>query len=43
MFKEVVEKRIKDTAGKITRLIKLTDGEAKERTKRFIYLSPESG
>ena len=29
MFKEVVERKIKDLVGRLTRLIKLTDDEAK--------------
>lgn len=43
MSRMVVEKRIKDPVGRATRLIKLTDGEAKDMMKHCIYLSPESG
>ena len=30
MFKEVVERKIKDPVGRLTRLIKFTDGEGKD-------------
>ena len=43
MFREAVEKRIKDTQGKLTRLINLTSGEAKELVKPFIHDRPECG
>ena len=36
MFREAVEKRIKDPQGRLTRLINLTSGEAKELVKPFI-------
>ena len=43
MFQEAVEKRIKDPQGKLTRLINLTCGEAKELVKPFIHDRPECG
>ena len=43
MFRETVEKRIKDPQGKLTRLINLTSGEAKELVKPFIHDRPECG
>ena len=43
MFQEAVEKRIKDSQGKLTRLINLTCGEAKELVKPFIHDRPECG
>ena len=36
IFKEVVEKRIEDTRGRLTRLIKYTTGEAKDLIKHCI-------
>ena len=43
MFREAVEKKIKDPQGKLTRLINLTSGEAKELVKPFIHDRPECG
>ena len=43
MFREAVEKRIKDPQGKLTRLINLTSREAKELVKPFIHDRPECG
>ena len=43
MFKEVVERKIKDPVGRFTRLIKFTDGEAKDLIKHCIHLTPEIG
>ena len=43
MFREAVEKRIKDPQGKLTRLINLTSGEAKELVKPFIHDRLECG
>ena len=43
MFREAVEKRIKDPQGKLTRLINLTSGEAKELAKPFVHDRPECG
>lgn len=40
IFREVVEKTIKDPVGMV---IKLTDDKAKDMIKHYIYLSPESG
>ena len=41
MFREAVEKRIKDPQGKLTRLINLTSREAKDLVKPFIQDRPE--
>ena len=41
MFREAVEKRIKDPQGKLTQLINLTSGEVKELVKVFIHQRPE--
>ena len=43
IFREAVEKRIKGPQGKLTRLINLTSGEAKELVKSFIHDRPECG
>ena len=43
MLRGAVEKRIKDLQGKLTRLINLTSGEAKEFIKPFIHDRPECG
>ena len=43
MFKEVVERKIKDPVGRLTRLIKFTDGEAKDLIKHCIHLTPDIG
>ena len=43
MFRGALEKRIKDPQGKLTRLINLTSGEAKELVKPFIHDRPECG
>ena len=43
MFKEVVERKIMDPVGRLTRLIKFTDGEAKDLIKHCIHLPSESG
>ena len=43
MFREAVEKRIKDSQGKLTRLINLTSGSAKELVKSFTHDRPECG
>ena len=43
MFREAVEKRINDPQGKLTRLINLTSGEAKELVKPFFHDKPECG
>ena len=37
-----MEKRIKDPMGRLTRLIKLTEGEAKDLIKHCVHLTPES-
>ena len=43
VFKEVVEKTVTDPRGRLTRLIKLTKGEAKEIAKNCIQLPSEVG
>ena len=43
MFREAVEKRMKDPQRKLTRLINPTSGEAKELAKPFIHDRPEYG
>ena len=43
MFCEVVEKKIADPQGRLTRLIKLTTGEVRELIKPFIHDNPEYG
>ena len=43
MFREAVEKRIKDPQAKLARLINLTSREAKELVKPFIHDRPECG
>ena len=43
MFKEVVEKKIKDPVGRLTRLIKFTDDETKDLVKHCIHLTPDTG
>ena len=41
MLTGVVEKRIKGLVGRLTRLIKLTDGETKDMIKYCIHCLPE--
>ena len=36
IFKEVVEKRIEDSRGRLTRLIKYTSGETKDLMKHYV-------
>ena len=43
MFREAVEKRIKDPQAKLARLLNLTSREAKELVKPFIHDRPECG
>ena len=43
VYREAVEKRIKNPQRKLTRLINLTSGEAKELVKPFIHDRPGSG
>ena len=43
IFNQVVEKKISDRTGRLTRLLKFTVGEAKELIKHCIYLPPETG
>ena len=42
-YLEVVERKIKDPVGRLTRLIKLTDDEAKDLLKHCIHLAPDIG
>ncbi len=42
-FKEVVEQKVEDPRGRLTRLIKYTKGEAKELIKNCIQEDPSSG
>ena len=42
-FQEAVESKIDDPRGRLTRLIKFTEGEAKELIKNCIQEEPESG
>ena len=41
IFNEIVEKKVDDTRGKLTRLIKYTTGDAKEMAKNCIQLPAE--
>ena len=43
IFHEVVERKVDDARGRLTRLIKFTKGEAKEMVKTCIHLPPEVG
>ena len=43
IFYEVVERKVDDAQGRLTRLIKFTKGEAKEMVKTCIQLPPEAG
>ena len=43
VFREVVEKRVDDERGKLTRLIKYTKGDAKDMVKNCIQLPPKDG
>ena len=43
MFREVVEKKISDPQGRLTRLIKSTTGEVRELVKPFIHDNPKYG
>ena len=43
VFKEVVEKKVTDSRGRLARLIKFTKGEAKEIAKKCIQLPAEVG
>ena len=43
IFKEVVERKIKDPVGRLMLLIKFTDGEAKDLIKHFVHLTPNIG
>ena len=43
MFEAIVERKIKDPVGRLTRLIKFTDGEPKDLVKRCIHLIPDIG
>ena len=43
MFKEMVQRKIKDPVRRLTCLIKVTDGEAKDLRKHCIHLTPDIG
>ena len=43
VFKEVVENRVDNERGKLTRLIKYKKGDAKDMIKNCIQLPPEDG
>ena len=43
IFKEMVERKVKEPVGRLTRLIKFTDGEAKDMIKRWMHLTPDIG
>ena len=43
MFKEVLEGKIRDPVGRLTCLIKFTDGEAKDLIKHCIHVTPDIG
>ena len=43
MLNQVVEKKVSDQTGRLTRLLKLTGGKAKELIKHCIHLPPETG
>ena len=43
MFREVVERKIRDPVGRLAQLIKFTDGEAKDLIKHCIHLAPNTG
>ena len=43
MFKEVAERKIKAPVGRLTCLIKFTDGKAKDLIKHCIHLTPDTG
>ena len=42
MFNQVVEKKVSDQTGRLTRLLKFTGGEAKELIKYCIHFPPET-
>ena len=42
-FEEVIESKINEARGRLTRLIQYTSGEAKDLVKGCIYLKPNSG
>ena len=43
MFKEAVERKIKDPVGRLTRLIKFIDDETKDLVKHCIHLTLDTG
>ena len=43
LFKEVVESKIDDPKGRLTRLIKYTTGDAKELIKHYVQLPSNEG
>ena len=43
MFQEMLERKIRDPVGRLTCLIKFTDGEAKDMIKHCIHVTPDTG
>ena len=43
MLNQVLEKKVSDQTGRLTRLLKFTGGEAKDLIKHCIHLPPEAG
>ena len=43
MFDQVVEKKVSDQTGRLTRLLRFSGGETKELIKHCIHLPPETG
>ena len=43
MLNQVLEKKVSDQTGRLTRLLKFTGGEAKDLIKHWIHLPPEAG
>ena len=39
----MVERKVKEPVRRLTRLIKFTDGEAKDMIKRWMHLTPDIG
>ena len=43
VFREVVELKIDDSHGRLVRLLKYTEGEARDSMKHYIQQTPEAG
>ena len=43
IFKAMVERKVKEPVGRLTRLIKSTDGEGKDLIKHCMHLTPDIG